>query len=165
MYGLQSALDQPNTGVHQPMSFPLLINGTQSDTFIPQRGLRQGDPLSPYIFLICQNVLSLMFLEAKTHKKIDGIKLSRGSPPISHLLFADDCFIFFRTNVRAFRAIKQILKEFYWLWGQNINCNKSELFVSPNWTHLKRRWFGGILGRKCTSKPSKYLGIKIRAMN
>ena len=51
------------------------------------------------------------------------------------------------------------------LSGQETNLNKSELFVSPNCTHQKKRWFGGILGIKCTTKPSKYLGIEIESMN
>ena len=106
-----------------------------------------------------------MFLEAENHKKIDGVKLSKVSPPISHLLFASDCFVFFRSNVRGFKAIKKIFKEFYWLSREKINYNKSKLFVSPNCSFQNRRWFGGILGCKCTSKPSKYLGIEIGAMN
>ena len=80
--------------------------------------------LSAKIFYTCY------FLEAGTQKKIDGIKPSRGSPPLSYLLFAYDCFVFIKTNASACRTVKKILKEFCMLSRQEINFYKSELFES-----------------------------------
>lgn len=58
----------------------------------PSRGLRQDDPLSPYLFSICHNVLPLMLLEAKKDVFVTGIKARRGSKPINNIFFADDSF-------------------------------------------------------------------------
>ena len=121
--------------------------------------------LSPYIFILCHNILSLLFLEDESNQNLHSIKISRGSPPLSHLFFADDCFVFFRTNVHSCRTVKSILHEFCMLSGQLINFKKFELFLSPNCTHQKRRWFSGILRVKTTSKPSRYLGVEIGLMN
>jgi hypothetical protein len=71
-----------------------LINGKPSPTFFPQRGLRQGDPLSPYLFILWANVLSGLINQAQNNKIIHGIKIAHGAPEISHLLFADDSLFF-----------------------------------------------------------------------
>jgi hypothetical protein len=76
------------------VSFSPLINGKPSPTFFPQRGLRQGDPLSPYLFILWDNVLSGLINQAQNNKIIHGIKIAHGAPEISHLLFADDSLFF-----------------------------------------------------------------------
>ncbi|MCI02045.1 hypothetical protein A2U01_0023077, partial [Trifolium medium] len=62
------------------VQFSILINGHPSQPFTPQRGLRQGDPLSPYLFIICANVLSGLILKAQTQKRLHGIKVAHGAP-------------------------------------------------------------------------------------
>ena len=121
------------------VSYQFLINGEPSEAVKPSRGLRQGDPLSPYIFILCQNILSQLLIKAEDQKKIQGIQISRGSPPINHLLFADDSFIFFKTNVHSCRNIKSMLQKFYHLSGMKINLSKSELFTSANCRKQKKK--------------------------
>ena len=87
-----------------------------------------------------------MLLEVKEKQEIKGIKISRGSPPFSHLLFADDSLIFFRINVHSSRTLKGILREFYDLLGMRINYSKFELYFSPNGKQQIKRWCCGILG-------------------
>lgn len=145
-------------------SFQLLINGTQSKCLKPIRELRQGDPLSPYIFILCQNILSVLLSEVEAQRKISGIKISRGNPHLSHLLFADDSLVFFRTNVQAYRTVKAVLNEYCMVSEQKINFNMLELFVSPNCNQQKMRWFSGILIINCVPKPSKYFGFELGAM-
>ena len=113
------------------VTYQMIINGGQSGAFVPQRGIRQDDPLFPYIFILCQNILSMLLFEAESCNKIQVIKISRGSPPLSRMFYADDSYIFFRTNVQACRAVKAILNEFCLLSGHKINLNKPELFLSP----------------------------------
>ena len=72
-------------------------------------------------------------MEAEAKQDIKGIKISRGSLSLSHLLFADDSLVFFRTNVQFCRKLKALLKKFYDMSRMKINYAKSELFISPNY--------------------------------
>ncbi|GKB81236.1 ribonuclease H [Tanacetum coccineum] len=65
----------------------------------PTRGLRQGDPISPYIFVMCAEVLSSMIRKSVMEGHIHGVKVCRGAPKISHLFFADDNIFFTRSSV------------------------------------------------------------------
>ncbi|KAA3465149.1 reverse transcriptase [Gossypium australe] len=76
------------------VSYAVNINGRRGNLFQPSRGLRQGDPLSPFLFLICSEGLSSLMRTAKRQGLIKGAKASRQGPSISHLLFADDCILF-----------------------------------------------------------------------
>lgn len=80
------------------VSYQILINGQPSSSFKPERGLRQGDPLSPYIFILCVDVLSGLLHKAASSKEIHGIKVARSAPQLSHLFFADDSLLFSRAT-------------------------------------------------------------------
>jgi hypothetical protein len=69
------------------VSYIILINGRPSARFRPQRGIRQGDPLSPYLFIICANVFSNLISKAQLNNKIHGVKIAPEAPEISHLFF------------------------------------------------------------------------------
>ena len=74
--------------------FFVLVNGNPTDYILPSKGLRQGDPLSPYLFLFCVEGLTALIRKAETDGFIRGVAASRGGPCISHLLFADDSLLF-----------------------------------------------------------------------
>ncbi len=80
------------------ISFSILINGAPTPSFTPTRGLRQGDPLSPYLFLIISQALSCLISKAKEKSLLKGIKLSRAYPIITNTLFADDTLLFGRAT-------------------------------------------------------------------
>ncbi|KAK5771923.1 hypothetical protein PVK06_048179 [Gossypium arboreum] len=76
--------------------------------FQPCRGLRQGDPLSPFLFLICGEGLSSLMRVAAKEGLLKGVKASRNSPPILHLLFADDCILFGEATRRGAQEVDSL---------------------------------------------------------
>jgi hypothetical protein len=76
------------------VSYSILVNGDPKGYVKPSRGLRLGDPLSLYLFLICAEGLTALLWKAEREKVIQGISISRGGPRVSHLFFADDSLIF-----------------------------------------------------------------------
>ena len=57
------------------VQYTLLINGNTSQSFTPRKGLRQGDPLSPYLFFFCANILSLALMKVENQQRIRGVKI------------------------------------------------------------------------------------------
>uniref|UniRef100_A0A803P0U0 Reverse transcriptase domain-containing protein n=1 Tax=Cannabis sativa TaxID=3483 RepID=A0A803P0U0_CANSA len=111
------------------VSFSVLINGEASGHIQPHCGLRQGDPLSPYLFLLCSKGLSCLIQEAERADRIHGIKFGKEGLKLSHLFFADDSFIFLDATATECKSMKTILEEYSMLSGQQINLAKSSLCV------------------------------------
>jgi hypothetical protein len=80
--------------------YKVRFNNGESEMIIPTRGLRQGDPLSPYLFLLCAEGLTAMINAEEEEGNIIGVKVCRAAPAISHLLFADDSLILMRADSR-----------------------------------------------------------------
>jgi hypothetical protein len=100
--------------------------------FFSERGLRQGDPLSPFLFILGSEVLSRLLFKEESLGNIKGLKISRNNPAINHLLFADDLLIFGKANLKEASSIKSYLEK-YCLWsGQTINNDKSSIRFSKN---------------------------------
>lgn len=114
------------------VSYSLLINGEPSRKFKPLCGLRQGDPLSPYLFILVMEAFSRLIAYAESQGLIEGIKISRSSPPISHLFFADDSLLFFKAKPQSCATVKSLITEFSKLPGEVINFSKSVIMFSPN---------------------------------
>jgi hypothetical protein len=94
------------------VSFSILINGKPSKSFQPERGLRQGDPLSPYLSILCADVLSTLITKARERKLIHGVKIAPGTPEITHLFFADDSLMFCRATKDEANTMKQIITQY-----------------------------------------------------
>lgn len=82
------------------VSFSFKLNGTIFGDLQPTRGLRQGDEISPYLFLICAEAFSTLLTRATDQKEIHGVRVCRGAPVISHLFFADDSIIFANASMQ-----------------------------------------------------------------
>lgn len=77
-----------NRDCYSSVSFDLLLNGNITSSFEPKKGLRQGDSLSLYLFILCSEVLSRLL---EKDSKIQGIKISKTALEITHLMYADIC--------------------------------------------------------------------------
>ena len=69
------------------VTYSIKINGTPRGHITPSRGIRQGDPLSPYLFLLCAEGLSALIQSSVNRGQMEGIKICRGGPRLSHLFF------------------------------------------------------------------------------
>jgi ribonuclease HI len=141
------------------VSFRVLFNGEPGKKFFPQRGLRQGDPLSPFLFLFVQDALSLLVKEAIFKREFSGIRLKTGCPWLSHMFFADDSLIFTRLEGDNLLNFLQVLQIFGKASGQNINFDKSGFFLSANATHEDNLRVESLLKMKKLELGSNYLGL------
>ncbi|KAG8491718.1 hypothetical protein CXB51_015124 [Gossypium anomalum] len=123
------------------------------------RGLRQGDPLSPFLFLICNEGLSTLLRLAREEGSLRGIKARRRSPQITHLLFADDCILFGEASEEGTGSFEQILKEYKSCSGQCVNYGKSTVFFSSNTNDTVKLNISNRLGIKVLTSSEKYLGL------
>lgn len=76
------------------VSYSILVNGRPRSTFTPSRGLRQGDPFSPYLFLFCAKGLSSLLTSVERKGELNGLSISKRGTSISHIFFADDSILF-----------------------------------------------------------------------
>ena len=88
------------------VSYLVIINGTACGNIVPTRGLRQGDPLSLILFLICTERLSALINEATQNQVLTGISICRGCPRVTHLLFVDDSILFYKASARNMRMLR-----------------------------------------------------------
>ena len=135
------------------------MDGSPCQKFNPQRGLLQGDPLSPYLFILCAEVFSGLLNKAQTEKDLHGIQIVRGAPKINHLVFADDSFIFCRDSFQDCQTILEILNTYQPASGQLINLDKSEISFSRNVPDDRKILFQGWMQIKAVECHSKYLGL------
>lgn len=98
----------------------------------PGRGIRQGDPLSPFLFILCQVWLFIKLTMYQEERKLMGVSVAWGEPRVNHLLFAEDCLFFVKAELRILAYLKDLLKQYEATAGQKINYSKSEIMGSPN---------------------------------
>ncbi|CAA7053604.1 unnamed protein product [Microthlaspi erraticum] len=110
----------------------LLWNGEKTEAFTPSRGLRQGDPISPYLFVLCMESLCHLIEHSVDSKEWKPISLSRGGPKLSHICFADDLILFAEASVSQVQVIRKVLETFCSASGQKVSLEKSKIFFSGN---------------------------------
>ena len=113
------------------VSYKIRFNGTETEDILPTRGLRQGDPLSPYLFLLCSEGLSNMLAHEEEVGGLEGIKVCRNAPSISHLLFTDDSLILMKANTQNANALRRVLDLYCASSGQLVSTAKSSVFSAP----------------------------------
>lgn len=98
----------------------------------PRRGIRQGDPLSPYLFILCAEGLSALIRRNEERKWISGIKVCNKAPSITHMLFADDSYMYCKASEEEAFRVLNMLQVFQNASGQKVNKAKSSVFFSMN---------------------------------
>lgn len=138
----------------------ILINGTPKDFFGISRGLRQGDPISPFLFIIMVETLGKTIDKAHTNNQIKGIKITNGIEPITHQQFADDTMLLGAAKELEARNFKKILTKYSKESGQSLNQAKSEIFFLNTPAQLEIE-ICIILGYRKGNLPCKYLGLPL----
>jgi len=113
-------------------TFAVLVNDEPTAHFNSQRGLRQGCPLSPYLFVIAINELSIRLQAALHNSNLAGISLGPNAPSIHSLLFADDLILCGKATLQEAQVIKTILFDFCQQSSQTPNLQKSSIYFSKN---------------------------------
>lgn len=100
------------------MSTSLLFNGGGLEPFKPSKGIKQGNPISPYLFILCMEYLGFLIEEKCQGKLWHLVKASRSGPSFSHLFFTDDLILFTRANPDSCATVKDAFTKFYTKSGQ-----------------------------------------------
>jgi hypothetical protein len=106
--------------------YSVCLNGVPLESFQPSRGLHQGDPLSPYLFLLVADALSSAIQKDMQDNVIEELRISRNS----HLLFADDALLFFKANTEQATNVRNLTTRFERGMGQLLSPEKCSLLVS-----------------------------------
>ena len=141
------------------VEYRVRFNTEETESFKPSRGLRQGDPLSPYLFLLCTEGLTALLANAEENRSISGIRVSRDAPSISNLLFADDSLILMQANSMNAEALKAVLDAYCAASGQMMSVEKSSIFFSPNTKVEDKAHICTILNIMTEALNDKYLGL------
>lgn len=137
----------------------LLWNGKWLEPFKPERGLRQGDPLSPYLFILCMEVLAQRIQQAVQSKQWTAPLVGRRRVSISHRFLADDLLLFGQASVTQAKVMFGILHTFCGESGQKVNGAKSRIWYAPKTPLSVITTITSEFGVPATSELGKYLGI------
>ena len=141
------------------VEYTVHFNSMETNNLRPTRDLRQGGPLSSYLFLLCSEVLTALFAHEEESGHLNGVKVCRDAPSISNLLFADDSLIFMRATVQNATTLKSVLDIYCQSSGQRVSTPKSSVFFSPNTRVSEREAVCGVLNILTEALSDKYLGL------
>ena len=140
------------------VSYSVLINGKPKGRIRPSRGLR-GDPISPYLFLLCSEGLSAMLKREEKEGIIKGVSVCRGAPQLSHLLFANDSIIFYRASINVGLQVMKVLSDYEHESRQKLNMEKTSLFFSRNTNNDMKEAIKELFEAQIIQQHEKYLGL------
>ena len=142
-------------------SLSILLNGSPLKPFKMEKGLRQGDPLSPYLFILVSEALVCLLKKAEDANLIEPVHIGKEKISLKHLQFADDTLIFAPKSPRVVTNYFRILDVFALMSGLNLNYSKS-CFIS--WNASDKEWASETarhMGCSHSSCPFSYLGFPL----
>lgn len=143
------------------VSLSVSWNGELLEAFKPSRGLCQGDPLSPYLFVLCMEVLSQKIERVVHTSQWSAVQPTSGGPKLSHIFFADDLLLFSEASFSQARLMEHILADFCGISGQRVSRAKSRIWFSPNTPLYLRNAICSEFHIWATSNLGMYLGIPL----
>jgi hypothetical protein len=141
------------------VSFSVLFNGTHLEEFRPSRDLRQGDSISPYLFLLAAEGLSDLLKQSRRSSDLQGIKVAPTAPAVNHLLFANNSLLFVKATDEGATEVVELLDKYCNALGQRINLDKSSVFFSKGCPEGRRQAVKTILNVPNETLNEKYLGM------
>lgn len=138
-------------------SFSILLNGASESFFKSSRGLRKGDPLTPFLFILVMEGLSKLILKAEHVGMVEAWEVSHDGLRISILQFAEDTLLFMKVDVEQVQVIRCLLLLFEVASGLKVNLSKSTIIGVGNFHHLGET--AGILSCQVGILPRTYLGL------
>ena len=141
------------------VSYSILVNGEPKGMIKPTRGIRQGDPLSPFFFLLCTEGLNGLINKAGEKGDIKGYALCRKSPRLTHLFFADDSLLFCKATSRECQQVLDILDTYGRCSTQQINKAKTTIFFSKSTSEGIKNQIKSSLEVPEILQYEKYLGL------
>ncbi|CAL1356643.1 unnamed protein product [Linum trigynum] len=142
-----------------PSSFSIMMNGMPAGYFRPSRGLRQGDPLSPLLFVLCTEGLTALIKKAVLERRLTGVRVSPRAPRVSNLFFADDSYMLVQASMQQCENLLQVLGEYEELSGQRVNLDNSAVCFSRNVLHEDCVAMAARLGVGELGVQDKYIGL------
>ncbi|KAM1733471.1 hypothetical protein ACFX11_019070 [Malus domestica] len=139
--------------------YSVLINEASMGFIQPQRGLRQGDPMSPFLFLICAKGFSALLRMREEHGSIHGVRVAPSGVALTHLFFADDAIIFCKAKDEEVLLVMDVLKCYADASSQVINRDKSSLYFGANFSRQRRKQIASCTNIMGQEDFGKYLGI------
>lgn len=141
------------------VSFSVRVNGQLSTPFTPSRGIWQGEPISPYLLLLCSEGLSCLLRAVGPMHLSRGVHVGIHAPWISHLLFTDDCIVFSEALRRGADRLHEVLEIYSKGSGQLVNKEKSAIFFSSNCRDENKDEMRAALYIDTEALAEKYLGL------
>lgn len=141
------------------VTYSIKVNGEPMGMIHPERGIRQGDPLSPFLFLLCTEGVHALIKHSARIGDLKGFSLCKRGPKLTHLFFADDSLLFCRTTYEDCNNILKLLAEYESLSGQKIDKDKTAIFFSKStWEEAKAN-IKNLLQLQEVKSYEKYLGL------
>ncbi|KAJ9564334.1 hypothetical protein OSB04_000300 [Centaurea solstitialis] len=141
-------------------SISVLVNGSPTEEFTLESGLRQGDPLAPFLFLVIAECFHLMVVKAENSGLLKGVKVGSNNIPISHLQYSDDVILFGPWETENLKNMMKLMECFYAVSGLKMNLNKTKLYGIGIKEEEVKEWAGS-LGCGFGKLPLMYLGIPV----
>ena len=147
-------------GCLESASVSVLVNGSPTEEFKPSRGLRQGDPLAPFLFLVVAEGLAGLVRRASKIDLLMGLKIGRQETEVSILQFADDTLFLCEDSLNNVVTLKVILRGYELTSGLKINFHKSKL-TGINVQSIDVACYTNALNYTQMGLPFKYLGLEV----
>lgn len=140
-------------------SMQVIWNGEKMEPFFQSTGVRQGDPLSPYIFILCMERLAHIINVKVDMGKWKPMRLKKDGLVLSHLFFTEDRMLFVEADLDYVCTIRKCLKKFDDSSGQKISLTKTVIYCLKSIFTYMERSYSKEFGCKLTYDLGKYLGV------